>query len=266
MDLQLVIPTHDRPEKQTTFESLPPFLRRHTLLVVSTRVDYDILKAKYGAVCGGIFKASVDSISAKRQWIMENIDAPKIMMMDDDMTFFTRCPASERIYYQRWTTTGVQFLAKSTEEQFKEMFDAISEQLDGAAHVGLSSRMGNDTVEQSWLANTRMMHAIGYHREVFLKEKLDFREMPVREDFNITLRLLRRGYANYVYHESCCSPGSYGAPGGVTDERTLDSSNEYAEKLAEMHPGLVRVVEKEYKNSPRKEVVVSWKKAFGYDL
>jgi hypothetical protein len=43
-------------------------------------------------------------------------------------------------------------------------------------------------------------------------------------------------------------------------------SDAEAEKLAALHPGLVKVVQKDYKGVPRKEVIVQWKKALGYDV
>lgn len=264
--MQIVIPTHGRPYKQTTLQSLPEAIRDDVLLVVSTQEDFDVLKKTHK----NIRRADVKTIADKRHWIMQNVKTEKIFMLDDDMYFFGRCPAKYRTYEERWrvTTPPHKILSRdyANDAALLSVFSEIDRQLDNYAHVGLSSRMGNDVEEKEWKENSRMMHAIGLHRNVYTKQKLLFNEVQCREDFNVTLRLLRRGYANTVCYSYCCSPGPYGAKGGASTERTVEISNAQALKLSELHPGLVRVVDKEYDNVPRKEVVVSWKKAYCYDL
>ena len=107
-----------------------------------------------------------------------------------------------------------------------------------------------------------MMHAIAYRRDVYMALKLRFDEVACREDFNITLRLLRAGLNNVVCYDYCVSPAAYNASGGASMERTVQSSNREAERLAKLHPDFVRLVDREYKNVPRKEVVVYWKRAY----
>lgn len=270
-DFQIVIPTHGRARKQTTYESLPDAIKEDALIVTSTAEDrLDIINqyersAKNTIQC----PPSIKTISDKRQWIMENIKARKIFMLDDDMYFFGRCPRKQREYVDgRWKAKpGHKVLSRdyAPDGALVKMFGEIADALDEHAHVGLSSRMGNDQMEEEWPINTRMMHAIGYRRDIFLKNKVRFNEVRFREDFNVSLRLLRAGYRNTVCYSFCCSPGPYGAKGGTSTERTVDSSNREALKLAGLHPGLVRVVDKNYDNTPRKEVVVYWKKAFGFD-
>lgn len=266
MDMQIIIPTHGRPHKQTTLDSIPPEIRQDVLLVASTQEDFDILKKKHA----NVRIAPVKTIADKRQWIMENVKKDKIFMLDDDMYFFGRCPLQFRVYDGRWKLTDDRHKLLSrdyaSDAALVGAFEHISAMLDDVAHVGLSSRMGNDTEPYEWKMNTRMMHAIGYRRDVFLSvPKLKFNEVQCREDFNVTLKLLRQGFKNLVLYSYCCSPGPYGAKGGAHGERTVALSNEQAELLAEIHPGLVKVVDKSYDNVPRKEVIVQWKRAFEHD-
>lgn len=262
MDMQIVIPTHNRPFKQTTLNAIPEAIRDEVLLVVSTQRDYDILKPQHK----NIKIAPVKTIADKRQWIMENVKAKKIFMLDDDMTFQARSPAKYREFNGRWKSTHpdhpVLVMKYATDKYVLDILNRLSGSLDFYAHAGISSRMGNDTEGSNWKQTTRMMHAIGYHRGTFLKEKLKFNEVMFREDFNITLHLLSRGHNNEVCYELCVSPGAYGAKGGASDERTVDLSNKAALKLKSIHPDYVRVVDKMYKNTPRKEVVIAWKKAY----
>lgn len=263
--MQLVIPTHNRPFKQTTLESLPPELREDTLLVVSNQEEAEILKRRHKYVR----IAPVKTIADKRQWIMENVVVDKLFMLDDDMYFFGRCPRQFREYDGRWKLTDERHKLLSrtyaSDTALVGAFAQMSLMLDDVAHVGLSSRMGNDTEEYEWKMNTRMMHAIGYRRDVFHAQKLKFNEVLCREDFNVTLRLLRKGFKNQVLYSYCCSPGPYGAKGGASKERTVELSNQQALLLEKLHPGLVKTVDKTYDNVPRKEVVVQWKKAYNHD-
>ncbi len=261
--MQIVIPTHKRPHRQITLNTLPAALRPDVLLVVSTQEDFDIFKNHYKHK--NVKIAPVKTIADKRQWIMENVKAKKILMLDDDMDIQARCPLKERKYVEgRWKAVPPHQVSANryaTEKYVTQMLAVLDSELDSYAHVGISSRMGNDVVEESWKPNARMMHAIAYDRTVFNKEKIRFNEVQCREDFNVTLHLLRRGYANVVLHDLMVNPRSYGAAGGCSDERTVERSNAEALKLAALHPGFVKVVDKEYKNTPRKEVIIAWRKA-----
>lgn len=262
MDMQIVIPTHNRPFKQTTLNAIPEAIRAEVLLVVSSNEDYEFLKP----IHKNTKIAPVKTISDKRQWIMENVKAKKILMLDDDMTFQARSPERYRKYDGRWKSTNKDYPVLvgryATDKYVLDILNRLSGSLDTYAHAGISSRMGNDTEPANWKQTSRMMHAIAYDRKTFLKEKLRFNQVKFREDFNITLHLLERGYNNEVVYELCVSPGAYGAKGGASEERTVELSDNEALKLQMLHPNYVRVVEKMYKNTPRREVVVSWKKAY----
>ncbi len=265
MDMQIVIPTHNRVNRQITLNAIPESIRDEVLLVASSPEECEQLREFYDHK--NVKCAAVKTIADKRQWIMENVKAKKILMLDDDMTFQARSPIKYRKYINgRWKSTDTAYPVLvgryATDKYVLRTLAGLSDMLDTYAHVGISSRMGNDTEEGSYKNTARMMHAIGYHSGTFLREKLKFNQVKFREDFNITLHLLSRGLNNYVHYDLCVSPGSYGAKGGCSDERTVELSNNEALKLQMLHPNYVRVVEKMYKNVPRREVVISWKKAF----
>ncbi len=105
-----------------------------------------------------------------------------------------------------------------------------------------------------------MIYALGYDLDKAVP-LLELGRIEHREDMDYTLQLLRQGHENILLTDLCVDQ-KYNAPGGASSERTMEASNADAELLAELHPGLVRVADKKYKGSiPRKEVVVSWKKA-----
>lgn len=262
MSLQIVIPTHRRVGKQTTLQSIPAKIRNKVLLVASDATEAKLLRARHENVTF----APVGSIAEKRQWIMENVEADRIIMLDDDMYFFGRCPPEYRTFDgQRWRPApGHKVLSRdyAPDDALIGMFRLWGGLLKVYAHVGLSSRMGNDTMRHEIETNGRMMHALGYNRKEFLASGVRFDDVRCREDFHVTLGLLKMGFPNKIIYSYCCSPGPYGAPGGASEERDVAKSNEQAELLAKLHPGLVRVAEKNYLGTPRKEVVIQWKKAY----
>lgn len=246
--LVIVIPTYGRVERQITLRELPVALHPFVWLA-ATKDEAPILRARYDTRNVLVQPPRVRTIHQKRHWIMSTVDAPKVMMLDDDMF---------------WQARGPKGLIKeyATPQAIYNAMGEISELLDDYAHAGFSSRMGNNRVAERHKLTTRMMHSLGYNVAAFHRAKARFDRVHGKEDFDVTLQLLRRGYNNIVVYHTCVSPGSYSAPGGCSLERTIDTANQNAKRLAELHPGFVRVVERRYKNHPRLEVMMSWKKAY----
>lgn len=245
--MKIYIPTRGRVDRQITLRSLPASLRGRTWLV-APKDEVPHLKKLHKNVTAQ--PDEVTTIAAKREWIVKQHKGDKLIMLDDDCGFYAR---------------GKNGLLKeyANDAVIEELFQWVEDQLDAFAHVGISSRMGNNRVEEPEKRTSRMMHAIAFHVPT-MKRVVEFNRVAMREDFDYTLQLLRAGYDNIVKYDVCVAPGSYGAKGGCADERTVQKSDEEAEKLAALHPGLVKVVQKDYLGVPRKEVVVQWKKALGH--
>lgn len=265
--MQLVIPTHGRVHKQITLRALPPSLRREVLLITSSEDEAEQLRAAIkpqGVSARNVRVAPVNTITDKRQWILENVKSD-VFMLDDDMVFYRRCDFHLRVYTQRWKPKDPSkhkglSLDYVTESELEHLFTNLASRLADVPLVGISSRFGNDLepTEERIGAN-RLMHAFGYRRREL--KKFSFNDVDFREDFHLALSMYRRGHASYQIYEWCVAPGAYGAPGGCTKERTVSASDAAAVRLAELHPGYVKVVYKNYKGTPRKEVIVQWKKA-----
>lgn len=259
--MRIIIPTHGRVHKQTTLANLPEDIRREVLLVASDQASADELKKLYKVATK---VAPVNSIADKRQWILENVKSD-VFMLDDDMAFYQRCAPKHRTYAQRWKAAPghkVLSLDTVTPAAVTALFTRLRENLGAAATlVGIGSRFGNDTEASEFrLGASRLMHAFGYCRKQ-LPKSFKFNAVQFREDFHLALSVYRAGRQSYQVYDWCVAPGSYGAPGGCSSERTTAASDAAALKLAELHPGFVKVVDKSYKGHPRKEVVVQWKKA-----
>src|SRR5262249_46831938 len=128
-------------------------------------------------------------------------------------------------------------------------------------HVGFGARQGNNNEKAGWKTPARMMYSLGYYLPIVVKE-CELGRIETREDMDVSLQLLRKGYPNAVWMTTVNDQRKYDAPSGCTNERTIERSNRDAYKLAELHPGYVSIVERPYKVSvPRVEVSCRWKMA-----
>lgn len=248
--MQIVIPTYRRANSQRTFQCLPQKWKDRTTFVCDQE-DMDKLKFKYASTTKAEFILTPDhvkTIAQKRAWIIKSFPYEKVLMMDDDLRIDVRIPDTVKL-----------LVAKP--DQVDEHMVQIEDMIGPYAHVGISPRQGNNRLLEKWIKNTRMMYALGYHLPT-LRQHCELGRIETREDFDYNLQLLRKGFENRVYSHMTAGQDQYNAPGGASTERTIQSSNEDAEKLAALHPGFVKVVDKEYSTSiSRKEVVVYWKKA-----
>lgn len=276
-DFQLVIPTHQRVDRQVTFMGIPEELRSKVLLITSTLEDARALKRKYKHdLVYAIDDPTVDGIAKKRQWIIENVKSDNIFQMDDDMYFFRRCNKKFRAFDPKkvqwdvlpeYKKKGVLFLFKDgfTNEQKTRRFDFIRDAMleREYRHTCIASRQNNNRQRKETMEAGRAMHAMGHHRRTLLDNDIRFDEIKFREDFNVTLHLLKRGIPNLIMNNFVVNPLSYGAKGGAFEERTITRSDIAAVKLAKAHAPFVKVVDRKYKESiSRKEVIIYWQKCF----
>lgn len=261
MNLQIVIPTKGRMARQATLQNLPASWYDRTHLVVdsddaSLVALYDLRGAKVH-----VHPPHVKTIAQKRAWIIEEADdgmfgSPKIVMLDDDLRFSVRHP-----------DTGHTKLHQATAEDMEAALTGLENILDSYTHAGWSMRQGNNNCKEDDIVGARMCFVLGYQchqiMDLVRQSVVGLGRVAVREDMDMTLQLLRAGHQNHVnFLIAADQVSGFGAKGGCSSERTIELSDMEAERLAALHPGLVKVVSKAYDGSPpRKEVVVQWKKA-----
>jgi len=194
------------------------------------------------------------TIAQKRKWIIEEwatMGYEKIIMLDDDLRFATRMSDTD------WHLKEIR--GKELIPEFERLELMLSREVP---HVGFGPRQGNNTMEEvGWKSPGKMCYSLGYYLPVVAQE-VELGRIETREDMDVTLQLLRKGYPNAIWHTTVNDQRKFDAPGGATDERTMERSNDDAIKLSELHPGYVSTVKKDYKASvPRVEVIVQWQKA-----
>lgn len=200
------------------------------------------------------------NISAVRHWIgrhaaLEGHD--RFCMMDDDIGFLVR--RSPDTWQLRATTPA----------ESMDMVRWLERALDTCDHAGISAREGNNragegTVETLVDRDTRMMRVLAYRTDRFLD--MVHGRVRVMEDFDISLQLLRSGGSNAVSFWWAQGQRMTNEDGGCSVWRTREVHEESARRLAELHPGLVRLRQKQNKTDAdglgtRLEVTISWKRA-----
>lgn len=200
-------------------------------------------------------------IAATRRWIGEwcrDAGVDRFLMLDDDIRFLVRRG------WDTWRLRGTK------PHEVVAMLDLVDHLLGDHGHVGISAREGNNRLGEgeptSVVAeNTRTLRALAYRTDDFLS--VEHGRVEVMEDFDVNLQLLRRGIPNCNIGYWAQGQKMTNAPGGCSLYRSHEVHERSAHRLAELHPGLVRLRQKENKTDregfgTRTEVTISWKRAF----
>ena len=239
-----------------------PLNTEATYVVPESEVDaYDRALGDAGFGCSvPVVGCDTQGIAATRHWIgrhAELVGEDKFVMMDDDIRFLVRRSP------ETWQLRGTQ------PHEVDTLLIHVERWLDTHAHVGVSAREGNNRIgvgDDTLVAeNTRTLRFLAYRTEDFLS--VQHGRVEVMEDFDVNLQLLKRRRPNVNIHYWAQGQKMTNAPGGCSTYRSHEVHERSAHRLAELHPGLVRLRQKENKTDregfgTRTEVTIQWKKAF----
>lgn len=239
-------------------------VRARTTYVVppAQLADYHSTLENTGLIADGVsvIPSPALGIAATRHWIgqtcQENGEG-KFAMVDDDVRFVRRASKD---------ATG---LIKCTPSDVDDMWLMVEHMLEDYAHVGVSARQGNNNMGvggyELMEKNTRTLRVLCYRTRDFLKAQHG--RVPVMEDFDVNLQLLRMGRPNLNIGWWSQDQKMTNAPGGCSTYRTHQLHEQAAHKLAELHAPYVKLRQKVNKTGgefgTRTEVTIFWKKAFG---
>jgi hypothetical protein len=258
---RIIIPTRGRTNTQLTISFFPKELREITTVVAPQKEMFKLSKMYFDHQPEYVAQPDPDwTIAEKRAWIFQwahEQGYDKIFMLDDDLRFSTRI--SEGDWHLR------EIAGKELMPEFERIRDKLGPEFP---HVGLGQRQGNQTLKEvGWKVPGKMCYALGYHVPTVMKECI-FNRVALREDMELSLQLLLKGYPNAIWTQTVTDQREYGGgkkfdkTGGCGIERTVEKSNAEAKKLAELFPGYVSITQREYEASiPRLEVIVQWQKA-----
>lgn len=247
----IVIPTMGRINKQDTWSALGATLRDDVWLLSpeSEAMKHANLGRRVIPV-----PMEIQGIAATRQWLMEKRVDTHVVMMDDDLTFSVRREDDP----EKFRHAG--------ERDIQEMLDALEALFTKYKHVSISMREGANRDTSAVRTCCRVARVIGYEVDTFLRTGADFRNSTVMDDFEVTLYLLTRGYANGVLNSYVQNQRGSGTEGGAAIYRTMEMHAQAAHKLASRYPRYVKPVQKTTKTAwggqTRTDVVVQWKRAY----
>jgi hypothetical protein len=252
--MHIFIPTRGRTDEQRTLSRLPRELRCRTTLVCPAQEQRRLACLDDNIEVFGQPDANM-RIAGTREWIVQvavGRGYDKIIMLDDDLSFATRGSAADASLRK---TRGKELVSA-----FKKLEDKLGPEFP---HVGFGVRQGNHLEEAGWKIPGRMCHSLAYYLPIVAKEaSFVFGGLEIREDFCFTLQLLLKGYPNAVWTETVVDQNGFSSAGGCSTYRTMQMSNNEAERLAHLFPEYVSVVKRDYRASiPRLEVTVQWKQA-----
>ena len=256
--MRIFIPTLNRgPERQLTIRELgPKLVRKYKVTVVCPKRELNDFNSVGGDY--DVWDCPAKGIAATRQWILDNSDDPHILMLDDDLSSW-----SWREEHDDPDRSPVSY-KKATPAQREKGFAEVAKLLRRYGHGSIGHRLFANA-RQGLDFNTRQLRALAYDRDLLKREGVKFR-VPVMEDFDVQLQLLKLGHECFQYNWLTQEQYGSNADGGCSTYRTDDVQRKAAEQLAKLHPDCVTVVQKKQKGNgtmwgDRTDVKVNWRRA-----
>jgi len=221
----VAIVTKGRVKKQITYDQFSPEVKKNIVFVVSKEEAPEHLALGRKVILCPLQGTSNSSMGSIRQWLVEYMDKPFIMM-DDDIRFYKR------------TAPGNRSLIKTPPDRLDRLIVLIVFLLrSGYAHVtvNLRSNFVYFDSKDSYTWNTHPHGVIGINPVVMRHHNIRYR-LKLHEDIDVALQLLRAGYAmpNIVDFASMPATG-YNEVAGGCDFRSAELFYTEAEKLLQFH-------------------------------
>ena len=251
--MKLFITTLGRIRNQVTLRNLPESIADRVQLVVQDW-EFELADKFYDGLY--VLPPEVRNLGQTRQHLLDAHRGEKIVLMDDDLTFYWRKDPND------W------HLTTPPPEALEEMFADLEFQLNEYAHIGVSGREGQNRLPAQPVTCDRYMRFLAWNTARF-PDHVRADRLSGMSDFDVNLQLLRAGLPSLILTRFAQGQPATQTPGGCSIDRTHDSHFAEVRKLCEMHAGIV-VPRKKVNRSggafgERDEVTVSWKMALGWD-
>lgn len=244
----IYILTYKRSEVKT-LRYIPPSWYDRLRLVVQQ--NDKTLENKYPEVKRCVLPPEIRDIGATRQYLVDHSPEQHIMQLDDDLTISVlRDP-------------GAYNLRDASHEDVDRIFRRMDNNLYRYPHIGACARAEAHIHFKT--GERECGRAIRFHAmdtKWFRTHGIDITRVPTIEDYDFILQILRTGTPNLIDCQVYVGDGGSNAEGGCSEIRATVEDGHYARRLAELHPGLVKLVTKTTKGWTRTDVQISWKKAY----
>lgn len=237
--MNIYILSSGRPSRQITYNNLPKDLKYNIIFVVPEKDMVQYLETH--GDCNFIFHRK-EGIRATRQYVLDLTGDNKLVLLDDDLTFYIRQYAGNYI--------------KNIKEDLHRLFDLVNEELDNYAHVGLCNKFMSQTQPRIRNVGLGYYQFLAYNKALFPKPAPRFR-LEIGEEHDFHLQLRSRGLISSVLTEWAKSDVSH-APGGCEEWRTKALEITEHNRMADLWPGIVKVVPT--KKFSGTTIRIAWKK------
>jgi hypothetical protein len=170
--------------------------------------------------------AGMRGIRAKRQWLLDKVRGP-LVMLDDDLTFYARQAGEPPTF------------GRAEPPQLRAMLDQVAVMLGQYAHGGVADRFMWQSRPLHTQFNKRYTHVLCYNTTLFPKPPPRYRT-ETAEDIDLCLQLLLLGKSSFLLTDWAQSDVPW-APGGCSSWRTPELSDDSICQLARYFPDIVLI-------------------------
>lgn len=263
--MRIFIPSYKR-QRITTLRLWPEDLPVSVVVQHQERKHYDAMLSERGLRCTELVvlpaKLNDCGLAKTRNFIFDLVGDEDHVQLDDDLYFYRRGKVKK----------DPLLLRNLPPEEHAEMFKSMERWLaeEDMAQVGIGMREGHKMSPEPFYENRRCCRLSAYKMSVV--NRLKFRcRVGSKDDLDATLVLLRAGYKNRLNMHYAHGQTKSDKRGGCSTYRTEQKMLEACRRLAQLHPGLVNVVQitgrkggtERWRN--RVDVRIAWQKAYKYD-
>lgn len=270
--MRIFIPSRGRASTVSyTLGQISPMWKPVTTIVVHKDEEDDYRELNPNWTIWGI---PVTGIGPVRQFIIDQSPDDCVFMIDDDLKFSRRRPGIV-LEDKKWVHPDLGGIYEPTFDdphQTDDMFVMMREWLLDIPAIGIAMRQMNNGIEDRWYREaTRMNNVYGFRCSVLKAMKIRFDEIPVMEDFWVTLKLLTAGVINRVTVDWVWNQRGSGFIGGCSSYRTPEVQAAAAHALKAEFPRFVTIREKTASSNSqswpghmktRTDVTIQWRKAY----
>ena len=250
----IFIPTLGRSDNQITYDNLCDKWKSKTILIVQEHEAH--LYQNYNIQ---VLPAHIKSIAPTREWIAQQNIGKIYGVLDDDLKFYRTRMKGE---------TFDKSKRKMTDEDFDELEQTIFSWLnDDIAVCGLSNAVRPPNINDEYEDIKSVSQLFFFDGKKIPVYDISWNDCVVTEDTHVLLQLTKKGLKSRISNRFRYESAPPAMAGGCSTFRTIELQNESNLTLFKLHPGLVRLVEKEvtrggFAGQTAIHAVVQWKKAY----
>ncbi len=265
MTYRIYIPTRGRArmDLQYTVKALGPESKKRASLVVRPdEVEKYAVVAEKFSIPLVVRPPECDNLSKTLDWIIHVHADPleTCILMDDDLRFSIRNDENEM---------GNTSLRMADGDDVDRICDDLDDLIGDYPLAGISARFGNNNQTEKYAFAVRQMQVHAVDPKFFRLHGIHPSDVITKSDFHMTLSVLETGHENaLICYATVDQAKGSNSEGGVSSYRDINALNAGAQKLKELHPDFVTVVQKTIKwkgiNEPFNDVRLAWKQALKF--